>query len=62
MNNFIKTLNLLQEKVNADDSESFDIGKNLTDKEVKEKCKSLKFKKDHRGRHYDPKSGIITFI
>jgi len=37
MNNFIKTLNLLQEKVNADDSESFDIGKNLTDKEVKEK-------------------------
>jgi hypothetical protein len=62
MNNFIKTINLLQEKVLKDGSETFNIGKDLSDKEVKEKVKKLKLRKDHRGMHYNPKTGIVKFI
>jgi len=62
MNNFHKTLLILQEKVMEDGSETFDIGKGLSDKEVKEKLKKIKCRKDHRGMHYNPKTGIIKFI
>ena len=62
MNNFNKTLNILQEKVLENGCETFDIGKGLSDKEVKEKIKDIKCTKDHRGMHYDSKTGIVKFI
>jgi nicotinamidase-related amidase len=64
MNNFDKTLRFLNEKVHEDGTETFQLDKGLTKKEADKqfKEKGYKFKKDHRGCHYDSKTGIIKFI
>lgn len=36
------------------------IGKELSKKEAKLKISRIKWKRDHRGTHYNPKTGIVT--
>lgn len=36
------------------------IGKNLTPAQSKEKISNIKWRKDHRGIHYNKKTGVVT--
>ena len=40
--------------------ETRNIGKNLSSAKVKENLSKIKWKKDHRGIHYNKKTGIVT--
>ena len=40
--------------------EKKNIGKNLTPEDKKKKISQIKWKYDHRGIKYDPKTGVVT--
>lgn len=40
--------------------ETRNIGKNLPAAKVKEKLSNIKWRKDHRGIHYNKKTGVVT--
>jgi hypothetical protein len=52
---------VINEKVNEDGSESFQLEKGLDDKAAKAAASKFKLKKDHRGFHYNPKTGIAVY-
>ena len=53
--------NLTLEKLTSSGQETFDVGKGLSFKEATKAASKFKLQKDHRGVHYDPKTGIITY-